>query len=189
MAIRLARLRAAGLTHVGVRPAPKGHQTAYIAAHGIGDANHHLEVRLRVRDFAGLLHQLQIAAGICISSRFFVRIRRRQNYVGDGRGFGQEHVLHHHKSFRERKGINLQTANRIRAHHVQRFQFAGLRRFHHLRQAQAFFGGQTAPFLLELVCAGDGFVSRQKIGIKAHFAGAARIRVIAQADQLGSSQG
>ena len=99
-------------------------------------------------------------------------------------GFGQEHVLNHHKTLRKHKRINAQAADGIGAHDVKRFQFAGLRRFHHLRQAQAFFGRQLAPFLLEFGGAGDGLVSRQKIGIKPHFAGSARIRVIAQTDQL-----
>jgi hypothetical protein len=139
-------------------------------------------------NFARLLHQLQIAAGVRIRSRFLVGVGRRQNHVGDVRGFGQEHILHHHKTFREHKGIDAQTADRIRAHHVKRFQLAGLRRLDHLRQAQAFFGGQLAPFLLELLRAGDRFVSRQQIGIKPHFAGPAGIRVIAQADQLCSGQ-
>ena len=54
------------------------------------------------------------------------------------------------KLFESAKGINSQPADRIRADHVKRLQFAGLRRFHHLRQAQTFFRRQLAPFLLEL---------------------------------------
>ena len=187
--IRLARLRPAGLAHVGVRPAPEGHQTAHVGTHGGCDANDHFEVGPGVCNFARLLHQLQIAAGVRIRSRFLVRVCRGQNHVGKGGGFGQEHILNHHKRFRENKGINAQAAHGIGTHDVKRLEFSGLRRFHHLRKAQAFFRRQLAPFLWEFSRAGDGLVSRQKIGIKPHFAGPARIRVIAEADQLRSRQG
>ena len=170
MTICLARLRAARLTHVSTRPAPERHQTAYVEAHGVRNANDHLEVRLGVRYLAGFLYELQIAAGVRIGPRFLIRIRRGQNHIGNRRCFGQEHILNYDKGFRERKRIDAQTADGIRADDVQRSQFAGLRRVHHLRQAQAFFGRETAPFLLKLICAGDGLVSRQKIGIKPHFA-------------------
>ena len=122
---------------------------------------------------------MQIAAGVRIGPRFLIRIRRGQNHIGNRRCFGQEHILNYDKGLRERKGINAQTTDGIRADDVQRSQFAGLRRVHHFRQAQAFFGRESAPFLLKLVRAAHGFVSRQKIGIKPHFTGAARIRVIA----------
>src|SRR4029077_17289851 len=54
---------------------------------------------------------------------------------------------------------------------------------------EAFGLGERAPFFVVFVRAVDGDVPGKKIGVKAHVGRAARVGVVAQADELGARPG
>ncbi len=82
------------------------------------------------------------------------------------------------------KSQRSEVRERVRAHHIQSLELAGLRGFHHLRRGQPSLGrDDAAPQPLETfacVRVVDVGVARQAVRQNSHIGSAARIRVIAE---------
>ena len=93
-------------------------QLVNIEAHGVSNADDHFEIGLDGRDLAGLFQNLNVAASVRERARLLVGVRRGKNDIGDGRGFRQEHVLHHKKCVLQRGRVHAQPSHRICADYV-----------------------------------------------------------------------
>ena len=76
------------------------------------------------------------------------------------------------------------TQNGVRTYHVQGLELVMFRRINHLQEAHARFVRKRAPLVVKFRPAGEGDVSRKKVGTKAHVGSAAGIGIVSQADKF-----